>query len=369
MTIYFHIGTPKTGTTSLQQFLAANREALAKQGYGYPSFLGQENHTRLAGYAVDSERILPVKMDLKLTNHEKVVQFRSNLRNAFKREIQAKGDYIFSNEHCSGSLFDKGELTRLKKLLTSTGQEVRLILYCREPVAAFSSRYSTLLKIGHTNKMRAPNAEQLDHFYNYLSIADRWAAVFGRDSLTVRLFSREALSGGDIRRDFLEVLGIPAASLSFDYAADEFANKSLDYLVASFLLQMNKRVPRYLDKTINPARADLGGLCQLISRREGILVPEEIAHSMTAALEAPLARFNQEYLGGQAVSPFAPYGTKGKQAMRPLNKKEYLDVFADIWEAKIAQEKSAVRQKLDEEESAGEEESTAEPAPAEASAP
>ena len=36
MTLYLHIGTSKTGTTSIQQFLCHNRSALLHQGYLYP---------------------------------------------------------------------------------------------------------------------------------------------------------------------------------------------------------------------------------------------------------------------------------------------------------------------------------------------
>ncbi len=347
MTIYFHIGTPKTGTTSLQQFLAANRDRLARQGYHFPTFLGHENHTKLAAYAIESDRVVPVKIDLKLTNPIKINSFREQLRKEFKREIPAEGDYILSNEHCSGHLFDRQELTRLKDLLTSSGQEVRLILYCREPVAAFASRYSTLLKIGHVNPMRVPRPIQLERWYDYLAIANRWTEVFGRNSLTVRLFSRDAMKGGDIRRDFCDVLGLEEAPMTFDYAEDEYANRSLDYLVASFLLQMNKRVPRYQDKAINPGRADLGYLCQRISKREGFLVPKPIVTAMTEGLKEPLARFNQEYMGGKAESPFASYNPKGKEPMRQLTKKEYLDIFAELWEAKVLETRLALQGKAD----------------------
>jgi hypothetical protein len=35
-TVYLHIGMPKTGSTSLQKFLFANRIQLLEEGYLYP---------------------------------------------------------------------------------------------------------------------------------------------------------------------------------------------------------------------------------------------------------------------------------------------------------------------------------------------
>ena len=35
-TLFLHIGSHKTGTTSIQNFLAHNRDLLAARGYGYP---------------------------------------------------------------------------------------------------------------------------------------------------------------------------------------------------------------------------------------------------------------------------------------------------------------------------------------------
>ena len=38
-TLYLHIGTPKTATSSIQKFLAQNREVLESKGYVFPKSL------------------------------------------------------------------------------------------------------------------------------------------------------------------------------------------------------------------------------------------------------------------------------------------------------------------------------------------
>lgn len=339
MTIHFHIGMPKTGTTALQRFLAANRDRLGKLGYAYPSFLGEENHKKLAAYALEMDTVVPLKMELKLVDKAGITAFKTNLDMVFRQEISASGDYIFSNEHCTTYLYTEVELQRLKALVTSTGQKVRLILYIREPVAFHASRFSTNLIQGRTAALQKVGPKVLLKFYDYEAIAGLWSRVFGRDSLTIRIFARDALVGGDIRRDFCTVLGLEERALDFEYATNPNANRSVDYLVASFLLEFNKRVPRFVDNKVNPLRGEVGLICESISKREGILVPDaQVAH-MNKVLQGPLARFNQEYLGGGLESPFEPYSSVGKREMRRLTRKEYMEIFSEIWMAKISMEK------------------------------
>ncbi len=339
MTIYFHIGSPKTGTTSLQQFLAANRSRLADQGYQFPSFLGEQNHTKLAAYAVNEGRMLPILIDLRLTDKEKLAVFRPRLEEIFTKKINSDANYIFSNEHCLGFLSAKEEKERLKGLVTRTGQDVQIIIYFREPVAYHASRFSTNVKMGRTRTIARPSDSQMDEWYDYYSIAMEWAHVFGKDNVTVRIFSRDVMKQGDIRQDFCEVLGLDDSLLDFHYATDPTANRSLDYLIASFMLEFNALVPRYIDNRVNPFRGDLAHLSEVISTREGILVPERVATFMTEKLEASMARLNKEFLGGEETSPFAPYNGEGKSALRKLRRKEFLEVYAQLWSAKIAKEK------------------------------
>jgi len=47
-TLYLHIGTPKTGTTSLQRFFLKNRMALRKQGCKFPVFTKIDTENEVA---------------------------------------------------------------------------------------------------------------------------------------------------------------------------------------------------------------------------------------------------------------------------------------------------------------------------------
>ncbi|MGH6876239.1 MAG: hypothetical protein ACREHV_02550, partial [Rhizomicrobium sp.] len=54
---WLHIGTGKTGTTSIQHHLARNRRALLAQGYLYAMAPGSGNHHALSAFALEDEKI------------------------------------------------------------------------------------------------------------------------------------------------------------------------------------------------------------------------------------------------------------------------------------------------------------------------
>ena len=44
-------------------------------------------------------------------------------------------------------------------------------------------------------------------YFEYDNLLERWAGEFGRDKITVRLYSKEHLEGNDVIQDFMSVIG------------------------------------------------------------------------------------------------------------------------------------------------------------------
>jgi len=333
-TIYLHAGTPKTGTTALQRFLASNRDLLARRDLAVPDFLGAENHTRLAAYALNDDKIRPVKIDLKVTEAASLAAFREKLERDFRKKLSPRKSYVMSNEHCGAYLHTKGELERLHGLLTSQGHQIKIIMYFREPCDYLASTHSTLLKNGATNPMQMPSRVSIKRKYDYLEICRRWGRTFGEENIVARLFVRDAMAGGSIIPDFLQALGFDAAEAAEAETPVIDANRSVDHLVAGFLTAFNEHLPRYLGNTINRDRADFGQICEVISTRERILVGEDIREPLYAALEDSLGRFNKRFIGGKREWPFPPYKPDGKAPIRMPGETEMLEIFSAIWREK-----------------------------------
>lgn len=56
MICYVHIGTEKTGSTTLQNFMAHNRSRLLKNGIVYTKSLGRKNNKALCYFSYPSDR-------------------------------------------------------------------------------------------------------------------------------------------------------------------------------------------------------------------------------------------------------------------------------------------------------------------------
>ncbi len=330
MTIFFHAGTQKTGTTSLQRFFEANREALAASGFIYPALLGRKTHAILGSYSLKTNPKRVSRVMHGLTSEESVQQFMVALDEDFRRNIDSTSNYIISSEHW-GKALDPSDIRRLKALLTSTGQDVKVIMYFRNPIDYLASTYSTDLKHGKPKILTKPKPKVLQLRYNYLNICDAWSSEFGQENIVARIFAREKLFKEDIVTDFLSVLGIDVAKwIEFDFLESEL-NRSLDYVTASILLEFNEGTLAVNGAGPELNLKDVVRVCEKLSVRERILIPKGLRAWMYDALKDDLALFNQKYLAGDLEWPFPDYNTQGKKPMkRPSDeeKKEFLSEMA-----------------------------------------
>ena len=70
--LLLHIGSQKTGTTSIQQFLARNRSILSERGFYVPDYVGGANHRHAVFLAENSnKREMHLLFPLFTNNHEK----------------------------------------------------------------------------------------------------------------------------------------------------------------------------------------------------------------------------------------------------------------------------------------------------------
>ncbi|WP_085808858.1 hypothetical protein [Sphingomonas sp. TZW2008] len=241
MDIYLHIGLEKTGTTTIQQFLAANRAALRADGILFPLSPGEQNQTRLAAFALD-----PDSSDSVLRRHEDDAadgDFRASFRAAFVAEAQASGcrQMVLSNEHCSSRLRTVEEIARLKALLDAVGRVKRVVVYLRRQDDFLISTYSTSIKTGAVTRFALPRQRKVERRYDFAELLAGWAAVFGEAVIQPRLFAREELAGDDLLTDFCVAMDIATPGLA---AGGRRRNVSLSAEGVEYLRLLNAAVAR-----------------------------------------------------------------------------------------------------------------------------
>ncbi|WP_457654581.1 hypothetical protein [Rhodocaloribacter sp.] len=189
-TVFLHIGTHKTGSTSLQFFLDRADAALREQGVLYLR-AGRSKRLWFAHHAL-AWAVLKTK--------EAPAE---DVWRAVKAEIAAwTGDEIVLS--CEDfSLCDDAQAAEVVDRLE--GLRVEVVVYVRKPIDYALSAYKQhLTSNGHLSleEHLRDFAERCD----YLSLVRRWEACPGVNAVHVRLFDKVRRAAG-VEADFAEVIG------------------------------------------------------------------------------------------------------------------------------------------------------------------
>jgi hypothetical protein len=204
-----------------------------------------------------------------------VTAHRANLIGALAREIAADGGQchtlVLSNEHCQSRLLLREEIRRLRNMLLSVCEDIRVVLYLRPQHQVAVSAYGTLLKEGAAGRAVLPSLPPADDkfasnhvmlYYDYDSLVSRWEVVFGRDKLDVRLFPQ------DLVNDFFARLPLETSQFTplvrrQNVGLDAIAEQTLAALNRSLAMRggaLNEKTRGWLIAALEEARPGHGAL-------------------------------------------------------------------------------------------------------------
>lgn len=151
------------------------------------------------------------------------------------------GTLLLSCEQLS-KLPDEQSIERLTGWLSSVASHITALVYLRRQDSLLVSLYSQALKSGRTAPLDVPDVTVAGagSKFDYWSLVSRWANVLGADRVVVRVFERDALIGGDVVRDYLDVIGVGSG---VDLAMPKRRNPRLDADGAEFLRLLNQHIP------------------------------------------------------------------------------------------------------------------------------
>jgi len=340
---FLHIGTEKTGSTSIQYFLSKNREKLEEQGILYARSPGNQNHTALTVSALRGSRQTHPRRahaamrSLGVFSPEQAEQAHENLIRSMDREL-ADSDasiIILSNEHLSSRLLKPRQIRLAKELCDRYAERTTIIVYLRNQVDSLVSSFGTTIKSGGTRKFPFPLSPSRTRTLDYYALLKPWRSVFGRKNIIVRRFETSRFIEGDLFCDF-------AAQIPFDPTGfrREARNPALGARELAFLLEFNARVPRWLDeKTPNLARGKIVAALESIGGAGPRLkASPEIASSITATFEESNRRVAEEYFGeDELFLPPQLVADVQMEALLELNCSDAMDVACKLWSAQQLQ--------------------------------
>ena len=217
--LLIHIGTEKTGTTTIQRFCQANRSKLLADGILYSRALGKHNHKLLSG------AFLPIE---KRRDYCPDADPRKAL-GKFMREVRRVVPEIalVSSEQFS-SRFRLEQIQALKDWTDECGFSCELIIYLRRQDDFLISSYSTAVKGSCKKPLSADMAIKNKRRYDYLALLTAWTASFPRAN--VRIFEREQLHQGELLPDFCQALGVALRQRNYALPAKRNASLTPDLL-------------------------------------------------------------------------------------------------------------------------------------------
>lgn len=241
--LILHIGTEKTGTTTIQEFLHLNRNLLADKGIYFPKSIGMRNHRPLASWCLSYEKDATY---LKMNNLTEMAQrkaWREDFLAKFEEEISGLKpeikQVIITSEHFSSLLNDPGEIEILKHLLNKWFTDIKVVIYLRRQDSLMVSKYSTACKEGYIIKNILPHPAKLRHFVNYQNLLGKWSIIFGKESITPRIFNPAGFINHDLLQDFIRVCKLPE---NMDYQIPENKNVSFSETAQEIMQCFNNKI-------------------------------------------------------------------------------------------------------------------------------
>jgi len=210
--IYLHIGTFKTGTSSIQQYLKIHSGWLESQGYFVPQ-------SGLVGHH-----------DLPLSLIKEFTQFRApwpafdgtwediwgNVISQIERTSCSK--IIISSENFCDIVNEHARVNsnKIADVLTQYFKpyDVVVIAYIRKLNSYVQSMYREAVKVGQLTRsmdeiLKSYLAHKSIHIHPSIYL-DFYSKIFGKKNIAVKLYSTDLFEEGDVVMDFLSLIGVTA---------------------------------------------------------------------------------------------------------------------------------------------------------------
>lgn len=284
-TIYLHVGTAKTGTSALQNFVGENLDRFAEYGYYYPE-TGRVNncHHGIAFYWGNQDAF------------KKIFDVHQDQLSRLSDELNThQGKHILISSECF--LMETVHWEDLLSILPH--DNIKIIVYFRRQDSFLSSRYMENVK---GNRIILPPVEWIEkNLYpnEYLGILNRLSSYVEKDNIIVRVYERQQFVGGSIFSDFCDIFSVP---LTDDFVISE---KNFNPHLSRNALDFNRLINTVFDDRYSPYIFN-GVLTQfslkekpddnLAFRNHGLFSPRK-CREILAACENVNIKIAREYLG------------------------------------------------------------------------
>lgn len=352
-TLHVHIGTPKTGTTSIQNFCADNEALLTQAGYCYPVFpyhypavAKLRNGHFLFGKILDSEGGRDKQKEKE--RYQEGIQRVHEL-------FQTYHDVILSDEDIWRNMDDtkKTLWTDLQQEAERGGFRIHVIVYLRRQDKFYISNWNQNVKLrmgifsgrSFADFLEKGNRTTRLEYYQKL---ERIAGVIGKEHITVRRFEGGHFEGGSIYADFLSAVGL---SLTDAYQLPQEIRNTGLYGNTHEIKRVLNSFPQMASRPANRFFTERLREVSEISNREypSDMMSKEETEAFLELYRADNKRIAEEYLGEKDTELF-DYTVKELPKWQKDNPYMYDDLirFAGVTAISLFDEGEQIRKDLKE---------------------
>ncbi len=306
MKLILHIGTEKTGSTTIQNWLYENKVALGDNGFFLSSSLSTPNNRSLVHCFQDEIDEYYTTQGIK--DLERRNEIRDRLLADFRAEVCAQSGArhtaILTSEHFHSRLTRPDEIDRFVDFARDVFSDILIVCYFRNQLALCRSKYSTAVRAWRTETFEEyllSNTEMAE-YYDLHDLASRWTNAVGKDKVSFRNYDAIRKERRDIRRDFLEAAELDFIAESMSYASRS-QNLGLSLMDANAFRLANRAFPPWnrdgtpskLNRAAKKISLPLAGAIQRLTGRRSISAAKSIEDEVCKRFELSNERLFDEY--------------------------------------------------------------------------
>lgn len=215
-TLYLHIGTPKTGTTAIQEYLGEHKDYLESKGFCYPE-LRQINAPLVRNAHFLAYR--DFNLDLEKENWNKLAELSQRFDN-----IILSDEVVFYSGGQSPYFWE-----RVVKKCKELHFNLKVIVYFRRQDEYMLSFYEQIIKIRKSKSFTYHDTAYIEPFFehelDYYTYTQRIISFIGKENVIVRPYERAQFydNNPSIVYDFAHIIGLT----DFPPASNTFTNDSI----------------------------------------------------------------------------------------------------------------------------------------------
>jgi hypothetical protein len=230
-TIVLHVGSGKTGSTSIQKALFSGKENNDSCIY-YPTLLDHKNN-RIFRFAFCKMRYATSDVRREFSDQpKKYEEYQRNITQSFLEQCRERLDVVISSEFLF--MASSEEVAVINQFLKEAGfDNIHVVMYVRNPAKYYLSAAQQSIKNQHI----IPQPQ--DFNYHIERCIGNWSSIDAA-SITIREFDRDVLFQNDVVSDFNRYLN--ELGYSTDLPVTESNNETMTVEAAMVLQEFQKAI-------------------------------------------------------------------------------------------------------------------------------